>query len=80
MEATFHHDGDDVRIFFGVVDGEHVIPIFLHFPAIKSAMRSNMIEESGDDDCADGSDHEIIMSFTIHVMLINASAQIALIE
>ena len=45
MEAIFHHEGNDVGIFFGVVDGDHAIPIFLHFPAIKSKMHSNRMEE-----------------------------------
>ena len=78
-ETIFHHDGNDVGIFFGVVNGRHAILIFLHFPTMKPKRSCDVIEEREGIDCADGSDHEPIMSSTIHVMLIKTSAKISLV-
>ena len=79
-EAVFNHDGDDVGILFGVVDGHHAILILLHFSKMKSKRSCDVIEERVGSDCADGSGHEsIIITITIHVTLIDARAKISLV-
>ena len=78
-EAVFDHDGDDVGILFGVVDGHHAILILLHFPKMKLNRSSDVIEERVGSDCADGSGHELIMAITIHVALIDTRAKISLV-
>ena len=78
-EAVIDHDGDDVGILFGVVDGHHAILILLHFPKMKLNRSSDVIEERVGSDCADGSGHELIMTITIHVTLIDTRAKISLV-